>query len=415
MVGPVDYYALNFDNIEGGHIRIPENSTYTIDNINLKYVAGFNLHDDSDFRDASGDYSFESSDPRIATVDSNGTITPVGNGNYGKVVITVTDNNTGYRGLIVAGVYNVSDRYTKIAVPMIASGLDFTVALKSDGSVWTWGNNSSGQLGIGYTTLDADGKVEKLSTASNSMSRISSWAEPLQVADTNGLGTLSNIISIVAGDNFAMALSADGAVYTWGNGSNGKLGDNNTSSHNAYYPQRVVRGVADTYTSETVATQASSTGDETTDPEPVVEEYLSGILEISAGKDYALALDKNGHVLAWGTNTNSKLGLNYRSVTDNMGVPSYVVAGAMASDDPFVLNADRTNSTRNTQSTNRLSNIVSIDAGDNHAVAIADNGSVYAWGDDSEGQLGIEPNTSKRFSNYDGKSICVCTYKSTTR
>lgn len=124
-----------------------------------------------------------------------------------------------------------------------------------------------------------------------------------------------------------MALSADGAVYTWGNGSNGKLGDNNTSSHNAYYPQRVVRGVADTYTSETVATQASSTGDETTDPEPVVEEYLSGILEISAGKDYALALDKNGHVLAWGTNTNSKLGLNYRSVTDNMGVPSYVVAG----------------------------------------------------------------------------------------
>ena len=411
LVGPVDYYALNFDNIEGGHIRIPENSTYTIDNINLKYVAGFNLHDDSDFRDASGDYSFESSDPRIATVDSNGTITPVGNGNYGKVVITVTDNNTGYRGLIVADVYNVSDRYTKIAVPMIASGLDFTVALKSDGSVWTWGNNSSGQLGIGYTTLDADGKVEKLSTASNSMSRISSWAEPLQVADTNGLGTLSNIISIVAGDNFAMALSADGAVYTWGNGSNGKLGDNNTSSHNAYYPQRVVRGVADTYTSETVATQASSTGDETTDPEPVVEEYLSGILEISAGKDYALALDKNGHVLAWGTNTNSKLGLNYRSVTDNMGVPSYVVAGAMASDDPFVLNADRTNSTRNTQSTNRLSNIVSIDAGDNHAVAIADNGSVYAWGDNSEGQLGIEPNTSKRFSNYDGKAYAYAPIK----
>ncbi len=76
-----------------------------------------------------------------------------------KVVITV-DNNTGYRGLIVAGVYNISDRYTKIAVPMIASGLDFTVALKSDGSVWTWGNNSSGQLGLGYTTLDADGKVE---------------------------------------------------------------------------------------------------------------------------------------------------------------------------------------------------------------------------------------------------------------
>ncbi len=223
------------------------------------------------------------------------------------------------------------------------------------------------------------------------MSRISSWAEPLQVADTNGLGTLSNIISIAAGDNFAMALSADGAVYTWGNGSNGRLGDNNTSSHNAYYPQQVVRGVADIYTSE-----STTTGDgEDSSEETPSKEYLSGIVEISAGKDYALALDKNGHVLAWGTNTNSKLGLNYRSVTDNMGVPSYVVAGAMASDDPFVLNADRTNSTRNTQSTNRLSNIVSIDAGDNHVVAIADNGSVYAWGDDSEGQLGIEPNTSK--------------------
>ena len=136
---------------------------------------------------------------------------------------------------------------------------------------------------------------------------------------------------------------------------------------------------------------------------PIVKKYGAAVI--------GLALDKNGHVLAWGTNTNSKLGLNYRSVTDNMGVPSYVVAGAMASDDPFVLNADRTNSTRNTQSTNRLSNIVSIDAGDNHAVAIADNGSVYAWGDDSEGQLGIEPNTSKRFSNYDGKAYAYAPIK----
>ena len=113
------------------------------------------------------------------------------------------------------------------------------------------------------------------------MSRISSWAEPLQVADTNGLGTLSNIISIAAGDNFAMALSADGAVYTWGNGSNGRLGDNNTSSHNAYYPQQVVRGVADVYTSE-----STTTGDgEDSSEETPSKEYLSGIVEISAGKD----------------------------------------------------------------------------------------------------------------------------------
>ena len=58
-----------------------------------------------------------------------------------------------------------------------------------------------------------------------------------------------------------------------------------------------------------------------------------------------------------------------------------------------------------------MSNIVSIDAGDNHAVVIADNGSVYTWGDDSEGQLGIEPDTSKRFSDYDGKTYAYAPIK----
>lgn len=85
-VGAADYYALNFNNGEitidgatvdsttsmGSHIKITEDELYVIDtdSINLKFVPGFNLHEDSSFDSLSGaSFTYTSSDPRIATVE----------------------------------------------------------------------------------------------------------------------------------------------------------------------------------------------------------------------------------------------------------------------------------------------------------------------------------------------------------
>ncbi|MCI5604895.1 MAG: hypothetical protein MR413_04525, partial [Clostridia bacterium] len=395
-VGPVDYYALDFnegqlllddgstENIDkiGLHYRLNEENklVINIDAIKIKYVPGFNLLNDMKFYPlANANYSYTSSDERVATVEwVNGlgaVIKPVG-GHYGKVSIIVTDETTGYSGEFVVDVIKTG----KIAVPMIANGVDFTVALKADGTVWTWGNNASGQLGIGYSTLDQDGKIDKLNMVNNSITRVPSWAEPIQVADSNGLGYLRNIVSIAAGNDFVVALKSDGTVYSWGNGTGGRLGTGSTGI--AYQPTKVLRGASDSYVTE----------DDT--------EYLSGIIEISAGMDYALALTEDGHVLAWGVNTNGKLGDNYRGAAGNKSTPVYVTSGAMAGDTAFTLNADETNSTRATQTPHRLSNIVTIEAGNVSSFAIADNSSIYAWGDNTYNHLGIGT-LAKTFVNYD--------------
>ena len=87
-----------------------------------------------------------------------------------------------------------------VAVPQVAVGRYNTVALKADGTVWTWGNNATGQLGNG--------------TKDNSVT-------PIQVM--NGGKPLGNIIMISTGGAnrsgiraHVLALSNDGTIWSWG-------------------------------------------------------------------------------------------------------------------------------------------------------------------------------------------------------
>ena len=73
--------------------------------------------------------------------------------------------------------------------PMIVTGTLHTIALRSDGTVWTWGNNRHGQLGDG-TTIDR--------------------YTPVQVQN------LSNVIAVTAGAHHTAALRSDGTVWVWG-------------------------------------------------------------------------------------------------------------------------------------------------------------------------------------------------------
>jgi hypothetical protein len=70
--------------------------------------------------------------------------------------------------------------------------------VKSDGTVWAWGGNSSGQLGDGTFT---------------------DRVNPVQVSG------LSGVVSIAAGEEHSVALKSNGVVMTWGFNGSGQLGD----------------------------------------------------------------------------------------------------------------------------------------------------------------------------------------------
>jgi len=137
---------------------------------------------------------------------------------------------------------------SQTGITAIAAGYFHSLAVKNDGTVWSWGRNSSGQLGIGNFSdsnipiqvvtltgitavaggighslaLKNDGTVwawgentiGELGTGSNAMSNF-----PLQVS------TLSEIVAIAAGEHHSLAVRNDGTVWTWGGGHDGELGN----------------------------------------------------------------------------------------------------------------------------------------------------------------------------------------------
>jgi hypothetical protein len=85
----------------------------------------------------------------------------------------------------------------------VAAGSFHTMLLKTDGTLWAWGDNSSGQLGDGTTT---------------------NKSSPTQV------GTVTNWSTISAGDSHTVAIKTDGTLWAWGDNSRGQLGDGTTTN-----------------------------------------------------------------------------------------------------------------------------------------------------------------------------------------
>jgi alpha-tubulin suppressor-like RCC1 family protein len=173
-------------------------------------------------------------------------------------------------------------------VTAIGVGQGFALALKSDGTVWSWGKNDSGQLGIG-----------EIST--------SSYPTPQKVY------TLTGITQIAVGGNHALALKADGKVYTWGKNDSLQLGIN--SYTNRPTPFEVDYGVksiaAGTLHSVTISDAGTiwtwgPTYGRSAARAPVGNGFLDAV--VVAGGEHDLVLKTDGTVWAWGNNAYGQLG-----------------------------------------------------------------------------------------------------------
>ena len=372
---------------------------------------------------------------------SNGTVWAWGRNNYGQLGDGATVDR--WAPVQVLGLTGVT---------AIAAGGYHTVALKGDGTVWTWGRNIEGQLGDGTTTprttpvqvsgltgvsaiaagtsntagLKDDGTVWEWGSI---YAPVAAWT-PVQVS------ALTGVADVAAGGNSTAALKSDGTVWAWGDNDYGQLGDGTTVDRWTAGEVSGLTGVTAIAAGGpcTVALKSNGTvwawgrnncgqlGDGTTVDRwtPVQVLGLTGVTAIATSGGHTVALKDDGTVWAWGSNSGGQLGIgtNEDSLTpvQVMGpdVEDWLtnVTAIAASGHTVALRGDGTvwawgwntsgqlgdgTTTRRTRpvQASGLAGVSAIAAGGNHTVALESGGTVRAWGQNNVGQLGDGTNTDR--------------------
>lgn len=182
-----------------------------------------------------------------------------------------------------------------------AAGSGHSMALHSDGSVWTWGSNKHGQLGvasdmtmrstpervIGLTDVKAVAANGNHSLALQNDGTVWAWGAnnhgQLGLGDTEDrsaplpISGLTNITGIAAGGGHSLAVDSDGTVWGWGTNYHGQVGEGSDTSRFL---------------------------------EPVPVAGLSTASSVAAGGTHSLAALSDGSVWAWGSNEENQIGNN---------------------------------------------------------------------------------------------------------
>ena len=239
----------------------------------------------------------------------------------------------------------------------VAGGQSHSLAATTSGAVYAWGYNGNGQLGTGdhtATTSPVQTQIPsgvavtevaagyKQSLALTTTGTLYAWGrnssgqagtgslQPTNVAAPSSVALPAGVAvaAIAAGANHDLAVSSTGAVYDWGLNADGQLGDGTTA--NSDLPVQVV---------------------------------LPGAVRATAvagGDNHSLALTRAGKVYAWGLNDHGQLGDGKPAGSETpvfVRLPTGTVATAIA-------------------------------AGEDYSMALTSSGAIYAWGDNSSGNLG---------------------------
>ena len=242
-------------------------------------------------------------------------------------------------GLNASGQLGIGNTVTAVTTPEEVSNLseavslaggDSSLALLSNGTVMSWGENFYGELGDGTFALsDVPQKVCAVA-----------------VSSCPGGPYLHEVTAVAAGVADSIALLKNGTVVGWGSDYEGQLpgaGANDTD----------------------VPVHLCAVSEAPCKP----ENYLKEVVAIAAGGWDNLALLKNGTVLAWGYNESAELGDGH-------------VSGPELCDENFY------QCSRTPAPVLGLSEVAAIAAGTNHNLALLQNGTVMAWGENGSGELG---------------------------
>jgi hypothetical protein len=243
----------------------------------------------------------------------------------------------------------------------VSAGRAHSLGITSTGIAYGWGANNNFQLGTGGTTSHSSpvtvfggltwsqvsagsgGNSHSLGVTTTGIAY--GWGENFfgQVGDnsitTRGtprivVGNITNWSQVSAGAYHSLGLTATGIAYAWGNNALGALGDGTTTSRRS--PVTVVGGI-------------------------------TNWSQLSAGENHSLGVTSTGIAYAWGYGGLGRLG---DGTTTNRSNPVSVIGG--------------------------ITNWTQVSAGAAHSLGLTSTGIAYAWGYNSQGQLGDGTTTSKR-------------------
>ncbi|MGC7873064.1 cell wall-binding repeat-containing protein [Desulfosporosinus sp. SYSU MS00001] len=294
---------------------------------------------------------------------------------------------------------SINDRPAS-ASSQLAAGVNFALAVDGDGNVWAWGNNSDGQLGQGKTDSSSTASPVQVKDLTNIIAVSAGGAHALALKadgtvwawgsnEEGQLGVdqdspvttsvqvqgLQNIVAIAAGLDFSLALGSDGRVWAWGDNEFRQVNENsNTLKYTA--PQLIANlpGVVKIAAGSawclalkndgTVWTWGAQKVVMDTDTEPAdfigltQVKGISDIVSISAGFSHSLALRGDGTVWGWGSNELMQLGNSNQQWFDS----------------PVQISS--------------LKRVSAISAGAYMSMALGFDGSVWTLGGNIYGQLG---------------------------
>ncbi len=211
----------------------------------------------------------------------------------------------------------------------VAAGRAHSLALALDGTVWSWGDNSFGQLG--YGTAD-----------------VLRHATPTPVQGLPG-----GIVAVAGGRDTSFAITASGDLWAWGNSQYGQVGNGAVGKNTDGTPRTVLAPVlvmggirqvesgADHTVAVTTTDQVWSWGRNrygqlgyagtASRSRPVRVTAVPAVSSVVAGRDHVLALATNGDVYTWGRNDGGQLGLDPVTVPSS-STPRLISALAGARD-----------------------------------------------------------------------------------